>query len=151
MLWDGLEMSVLTSSERKFVESNRVGRLATVDEEGSPHVVPVCFVCIDNDIYITIDEKQRANDPMPLKRIRNIKANPQIALTLDKYDEDWTRLAWVLVRGRADIVENCGERSSAQESLRRRYPQLNKMILKRMPVIAIRIVRVTSWGALAQY
>ena len=144
-------MSVLTSLERKFVEANRVARLATVDEEGSPHVVPVCFVCIDNVIYITIDEKPKTKDPKTLKRIRNIKANPKVALIVDKYDEDWTRLAWVLVRGCADILENCGEQSSAQGSLRRRYPQLNKMILKRMPVIAIRIVKVTSWGALAQY
>ena len=144
-------MSVLTSLERKFIESNRVARLATVDEEGSPHVVPVCFVCIGNDIYITIDEKPKTSDPKSLKRIRNIKANPKIALILDKYDEDWTRLAWVLVRGHADILESGGERSSAQESLRRRYPQLKKMMLKRMPVIAIRIAKVTSWGALAQH
>ena len=72
-------------------------------------------------------------------------------LILDKYDEDWTRLAWVLVRGHADILESGGEQSSAQESLRRRYPQLRKMMLKRMPVIAIRIAKVTSWGALAQH
>ena len=144
-------MSVLTSLERKFIESNRVARLATVDEKGSPHVVPVCFVCIGNDIYITIDEKPKTSDPKSLKRIRNIKANPKIALILDKYDEDWTRLAWVLVRGHADILESGGEQSSAQESLRRRYPQLRKMMLKRMPVIAIRIAKVTSWGALAQH
>ena len=143
-------MPILTSLERKFVESNRVAHLATVDEEGSPHVVPVCFVCIDNDIYITIDGKPKTGDPKSLKRIRNIKANPKIALILDKYDEDWTRLAWVLVRGRADILESGGEQLSAQESLRCRYPQLKKMMLKRMPVIAIRIAKVTSWGALAQ-
>ena len=107
-------------------------------------------MCI-RDSYITIDEKPKTNDPKALKRIRNIKANPKIALILDKYDEDWTRLAWVLVRGRADILENCKEQSSAQESLRRRYPQLNKMMLKRMPVIAIRMVKVTSWGAVVQY
>ena len=125
-------MSLLTSLERKFIESNRVARLGTVDEKGSPHVVPVCFVCIDNDIYMTIDEKPKTSDPKSLKRIRNIKANPKIALILDKYDEDWTRLAWVLVRGHADILESGGEWSSAQESLRCRYPQLKKMMLKKL-------------------
>ena len=97
-------MQVLTAVERIFVEQIRVARLATADESGMPHVVPVCFNCTGNNIYITIDEKPKVTGTKPLKRIRNIEINPKVSLVLDRYEEDWSRLAWVLISGHADIL-----------------------------------------------
>ena len=139
---------MFTSVERKFVERLRVGRLATADRGGVPHVVPVCFASEGNNIYITIDEKPKAASPKRLKRLRNIEENPQVAIVIDEYDEDWSRLAWVLLRGHAKILVNGNEHTLAQELLRGRYPQMLEMKLKSLPVIAVRLTKVTSWGNL---
>ena len=141
-------MQVLTAVERIFVEQIRVARLATADESGMPHVVPVCFNCTGNNIYITIDEKPKVTGTKPLKRIRNIEINPKVSLVLDRYEEDWSRLAWVLISGHADILNGGKEHMVAQESLCFRYPQLTKMVLDELPVIAVRIKKIVSWGAL---
>jgi len=140
---------MFTSVERKFVERLRVGRLATADRGGVPHVVPVCFASEGNNIYITIDEKPKAASPKRLKRLRNIEENPQVAIVIDEYDEDWSRLAWVLLRGRAEILEKGDEHSRAQDLLRDRYSQIRGMSLKSLPVIAVRLSKVTSWGDLS--
>lgn len=129
-----------------FLESHRVGRLATAEATGRPHVVPVCYAVGMGNVYITIDEKPKTG--RPLKRIRNIEENPAVALVVDRYDENWERLGWVMVRGDADILEDGTEHDRAQEILRDRYPQLRDMSLQGLPVIAIRVAQVTSWGNL---
>ncbi len=138
---------MLTDAQRRFLEAGRVGHLATVDEHAAPHLVPVCYAVLDAALYITIDEKPKRQD-VPLKRLRNIAANPQVAVTVDRWDEDWTRLAWVMLRGKADILPAGAEHDAAQERLRARYPQYLRMDLAPLPVIALRIARVLSWGAL---
>jgi PPOX class probable F420-dependent enzyme len=75
--------------------------------------------------------------------------NPSIAFVADRYDEDWTRLGWVMLRGRAEILADGPEHDSAQALLRNRYPQYRTMQLAGLPVIALRIERATSWGNLA--
>ncbi len=130
------------------MDGQRVARLATADTAGRPHVVPVCFVTAESSVYITVDEKPKTVTARPLKRIRNILENGAVALVIDHYDEDWSRLAWVMVRGLADILESCPEHNQAQERLEARYPQLRWMALDDLPVIAIRVDRVTSWGNL---
>jgi PPOX class probable F420-dependent enzyme len=99
----------------------------------------------DAALYVTIDEKPKRQD-VPLKRLRNIEVNPAVAVTVDRWDEDWTRLAWVMLRGDAEILHDGAEHDRAQVLLRERYPQYRSMDLAPLPVIALRIARVTSWG-----
>jgi PPOX class probable F420-dependent enzyme len=138
---------MLTDPQRQFLADSRVAHLATADRAGAPHLVPVCFAVHDESLYITIDEKPKRHD-IPLKRLRNIQQNPQVAVTVDRWDEDWTRLAWVMLRGPAEILTEGAEHDSAQVMLRQRYPQYRSMDIASLPVIALRIVRVLSWGRL---
>jgi len=139
---------MLSDEQRRFLQSRRVGHLATADAGAMPHVVPVCFAISENSLYITIDQKPKGN-PRALKRLRNLADNPWAALVADRYDEDWTRLGWVMLRGHAEILDNGAEHDAAQELLRARYPQYRQMQLAELPVIALRIDRVTSWGDLS--
>lgn len=142
---------MLTESERAFLERCRVARLATADAEARPHVVPVCFALEGASAYITIDAKPKRGAARDLKRLRNIRANPAVALVADRYDDrDWSRLAWVMLRGAAEILDAGPEHDRAQDLLRARYPQYRTMPLADLPVIAIRIARATSWGDLRE-
>jgi PPOX class probable F420-dependent enzyme len=123
-----------------------VARLATADAASRPHVVPVCFALEGSSLYITIDEKPKRG--VPLKRVRNIAENPNVALVVDRYDENWTQLAWVMLRGPAEILEAGAEHDAAQALLRQKYPQLAAMRIDGLPVIALRIARTTAWGAI---
>ena len=142
---------MLTNAQHQFVESRRVGHLATADAAGVPHVVPVCFALAGTNVYITIDDKPKRQRNKPLKRLRNIAENRFISFVVDRYDDhDWSRLGWVMLRGQADILHSGAEHAEAQRLLRRRYVQLNEMAIERHPVIAIRIEHATSWGSLAE-
>ena len=118
---------MLSGAQRRFVESMRVARLATADANGAPHVVPVCYALIGDNLYVTIDEKPKRPDVRAMKRLRNIEANPHVAVVVDRYDEDWSRLAWVMLRGRADVLDDGDEHDRAQAGLRERYPQYRAM------------------------
>jgi PPOX class probable F420-dependent enzyme len=139
---------MLSDRERRFLDARRVGHLATADRRGAPHVVPVCYAVSGASLYITVDEKPKRRD-IPLKRLRNITDNPAVAVVVDRYDEDWARLGWVMLRGNAEILEGGAEHAEAQALLRSRYPQLAAMALAPLPVIALRIRRATSWGELS--
>ena len=139
---------MLSEREAEVLAGRRVACLATADAAGRPHVVPVCFAVIGDTAYITIDRKPKG-DPLRLKRLRNIADNPAVALVADHWDEDWTRLAWVMLRGRAEILMDGDEHDRAQALLRERYPQYRGMAIEGLPVIAIRIERATSWGDLS--
>jgi len=140
---------MLSAEQAAFVAAQRVCRLATADAHGNPHVVPVCFALSGGALYITIDEKPKRTAGQPLKRLRNIAVNPSVAFIADRYDEDWTQLGWVMLRGRAEVLTDGPEHDRAQALLRERYTQYRAMQLAELPVIAIRIERATSWGNLA--
>jgi PPOX class probable F420-dependent enzyme len=140
-------MTVMSDAGRAFCERARVARLATADASGVPHLVPVCYAILEDSLYITIDEKPKRID-IPLKRLRNIAENSEVAVTVDRWDEDWRRLAWVMLRGRAEILADGREHDRAQSRLRERYPQYRSMELAPLPVIALRIARVSMWGDL---
>jgi PPOX class probable F420-dependent enzyme len=140
-------MGVLTEAAGAFCERGRVARLATADARGEPHLVPVCYAILGDSLYITIDEKPKRTD-IPMKRLRNIAENPRIAVTVDRWDEDWRRLAWVMLRGSAEILTGGEEHDRAQARLRERYPQYRAMDLAILPVIAMRIERSSAWGTL---
>ena len=139
----------LTAAQADFIAAQRVGRLATADAQGHPHVVPVCFVVSDDALYVTIDEKPKRASARPLKRLRNLIENPSAAFVVDRYDEDWTQLAWLMLRGPTEILTDGAEHDRAQALLRQRYPQYRAMQLADLPVIALRIERITGWGNLA--
>jgi PPOX class probable F420-dependent enzyme len=139
---------MLSARERSFVDTRRVAHLATADSQAVPHVVPVCFGLLEDRLYITIDQKPKRERDRPLKRLRNIAENPRVAIVFDRYDEDWRRLAWVMLHGRAGILTEGGEHDRAQSLLRSRYKQLEAMAIGQLPVIVIQIERVASWGDL---
>lgn len=132
----------------RFLESQPIAYLATADAQARPHVVPVCFVLAEGSVYVTIDEKPKREAERPVKRLRNIGANPAVAIVVDRYDEDWTRLGWIMLRGQAEILESGVEHDRAQRLLRARYPQYASMDIGHLPVIAVRIERVNTWGSL---
>jgi len=138
---------MLTDRQRAFLATQRVARLATADAAGRPHVVPVCYALIGDKVYFTIDEKPKRK-PATLKRLANLRANPFAALVADRYDEDWSRLGWVMVQGGAEILESGAEHDEAQAALRARYPQLAAMRIEALPVVVVRIDRASSWGRL---
>jgi PPOX class probable F420-dependent enzyme len=141
--------SGLTDQDAVFVESNRVAHLATVDASGNPYVVPVCYAFDGRRFYTPLDEKPKRVDDMELQRVRNIRANHRVSLLIDRYEEDWSRLAWVQIIGTAELIKpTIGPHARALELLRDRYPQYRDMELERHPIIAITPVRVRSWGAI---
>ena len=113
-----------------------------------PHVVPVCFAIAESTLYIAIDEKPKAH-PRRLKRLRNIAENPAVCVVVDRYEDDWDRLGWVMLRGQARILSEGPEHEEAQALVRSRYPQLRRMNIVELPVIAVDIDTVTSWGNLS--
>jgi PPOX class probable F420-dependent enzyme len=137
---------MVTDEQRRFLAAGRVARLATADAAGRPHVVPICYVLRDDTVYFTIDEKPKKTPGARLKRISNVRANPFAALVVDRYDEDWSRLGWVMLQGRAEILEAGPEHDRAQADLRARYPQLAAMRIEGLPVVAVRIDHALSWG-----
>ena len=139
---------MLSARQRHFIDTRRVAHLATADGQAIPHVVPVCFGLAEDRLYITIDQKPKRDGGRPLKRLRNIADNPRVAIVFDRYDEDWRRLAWVMLHGQAEILTEGAEHDRAQALLRVRYRQLEAMEIGQLPVIVIQIERVASWGDL---
>ena len=121
-------------------EDAPVGRLATVDALGRPHVVPICFVLEGMTLYTAVDEKPKRS--RRLKRLSNIEANPQVEVLIDHYEEDWSRLWWVRLSGVARIVED----PRAVELLAAKYPQYREQP-PAGPVIAVTVERRSEWTA----
>ncbi len=141
-----LERIELSRGAARFLRAARVAHLATADKTGRPHAIPICFVYDGEKFYSPIDEKPKRTEPRRLKRLRNIGENPRVALVIDRYDEDWRRLAYVLVFGRARILARGGKHRRAVRLLRRKYRQYRAMSLDRLPMIAIAPRRFVCWG-----
>lgn len=120
--------------------------------DGRPRLVPICFSLDDARplLYTPIDDKpKRSEDPRALARVRDILADPRVTVLVDRWDEDWTRLAWVRTDGRAvllDPVSGAEEHATVVAALRTRYPQYEAHRLEARPLIRIEIERATSWG-----
>jgi PPOX class probable F420-dependent enzyme len=132
----------------RLIRSARVAHLATADARGQPHVIPICFVFDGNYFYSPIDEKPKHTAPQKLKRLKNIRENPQVALVIDRYDENWAKLAYILLFGKARVLLSGASHRKAVTLLRRKYSQYRKMRIDRLPIILIRPTRMTSWGAI---
>ncbi len=137
----------LTPHAARLIRSARVAHLASADKSGQPHVIPICFVCDGKYFFSPIDEKPKRAAPTKLKRLQNIRENPQVALIIDRYDEDWRKLAYVLIFGKARILQSGEKYRQAVKLLRRKYPQYRRMAIDARPMIVIMPKRVTNWGA----
>lgn len=143
-------MGSWTVEARRFLEAHRVGHLATAGADGAPHVIPVCYAVDDAALYFVADAKPKRGPARDLLRLRNLRANPRAAVVVDEWDEDWTRLAFVLVRGPAREVAEPGEHARALRALRARYPQYRGMALDdpvAHPVVRIEPAHVLVWRA----
>jgi len=134
---------------REFLLAARVARLATADGSAAPHVVPLCFWFDGVRLYFAIDEKPKRNRGTALKRMKNIAANPQVAVVVDHYEEDWAQLAFVMIRGTASIVDDNEEYLLVLRNLRDKYRQYCAMALspEGNPIVRINPERVNVWGA----
>jgi PPOX class probable F420-dependent enzyme len=143
----GNERTTLTEAETQFVQAQRVAHLATSDEEGHPYVVPVCYAFDGERFYTPLDEKPKRVATNKLRRVRNIEARHEAALLFDQYDEDWSRLGYILVQGRADLLApGDALHANALRLLRERYPQYRAMNLEVQRVIVITPNHITAWG-----
>jgi PPOX class probable F420-dependent enzyme len=110
-----------TEAVRRRVAEARVGRLATVRPGGTPHLVPICFAIVGDTVVSAVDDKPKTTPD--LQRLANIRANPAVSLLVDHYEEEWSRVWWARVDGRARVVERGDEHDAAVAALRRKYPQ----------------------------
>ena len=138
---------------KTIINKARVARLATVDLECMPHLVPVVFV-FDSDgsfYFIPIDEKSKRSRPENLKRVRNIKENPNVALLIDEYNEDWTKLYFIMIQGKASIIggkkleqDEIPLLEKAHKLLRNKYPQYQNIGIGKY-IIMIIPHKVIAW------
>jgi PPOX class probable F420-dependent enzyme len=125
----------------------RVGRLATADRAGRPLVVPVCYVFDGTRCYSAVDAKPKST--RNLRRLRNIADNPHVSLVVDHWDEDWSRLCWVIVEGRAEVLGAGADFARAIDLLVAKYSQYRALPLDRAAgaLIAVTPERVLAWRA----
>jgi PPOX class probable F420-dependent enzyme len=129
---------------RRRISNSMVARLATIGPDGRPHIVPITFALGDEAVYFAVDHKPKRTTH--LQRLRNIEANPAVSVLVDHYEDDWSRLWWVRVDGRARIV-NAGElHDHAIELLCARYAQYQSLP-PTGPAVAIAIERMSGWSA----
>ncbi len=143
---------MLSPEARAALEGARVARLATADSRGRPHAVPVCYALLPGEpptLVTPIDEKPKAGEPASLRRVRDVRENPRVAVVVDRYTEDWDRLGWVQLRGTACLLEPGGNRHrKAILALRQRYDQYADHDLESRPVIAVEVGSASTWGDL---
>jgi len=137
----------------EFINAHRVARLATADAVGRPAVIPMCYVFDGISFYSAIDQKPKRVAANELQRIRNIRVNPDVALIIDDYSEDWSQLVYVLVHGAAKIIEPNQsmpvEHATAVAALRLKYEQYRSMAIDQNPLIKILPNRVRFWSGVS--
>ena len=137
-------MRIGADEARRRLGTARVARLATVSADGLPHVVPVTFALHADVIYTAVDAKPKTT--RDLRRLRNIRASPGVAVLADHYDEDWTALWWVRADGEAAVLDDPAELAAPVDLLVGRYQQYAQS-RPDGPVIAIRVTRWAGWTA----
>jgi PPOX class probable F420-dependent enzyme len=122
----------------------RVARLATADPDGRPHLVPIVFVVDGDTLYSAVDHKPKRS--RTLRRIENARARPDVTVLVDHYEDDWRRLWWIRLRGRARVLDSGQERERALELLAEKYEQYQAQ-RPDGPVLAVDIIEVRDWSA----
>ena len=134
-------------AEPELLTNARVAHLATADQYAVPHVVPIVFAWLPPYLYTPIDAKpKRAADWRSLRRVRNIETNGKVSVIVDRWDEDWSHLAWILVEGIAAFVEDEAETVRAIAALTAKYPQYRTMPLDGCPIVRVTVERTVSWN-----
>jgi PPOX class probable F420-dependent enzyme len=132
-------------ARRRFADA-RVGRLATVRPNGTPHVVPFVFALAahagSDRVYWAVDDKPKSSERMA--RLANIASNPSVEAVADRYEEDWGRLWWVRATGTASVVTDHDERARALELLAAKYARYRETAPIR-EVVRIEVERWTWW------
>jgi PPOX class probable F420-dependent enzyme len=130
-----------------FISSSRVGRLATADAGGQPLVVPICYAFDGQALYSAVDAKPKRTPPAGLKRIRNLRENPHVSIVIDHYEEDWSRLRYVIIQGEADLLTEGVAFAHAVDLLVAKYSQYRTLGLAREQGLMIRVTprHVSSW------
>ena len=142
----------LTTDQRRFLESARRAVLATIAPDGHPRLVPICFIVVGEPpiLYTPIDDKpKRTDDPLALARVRDIQEDPRVTVLVDRWDEDWTRLAWLRCSGRATLLEPGPapeEHAAVVAALRAKYAQYATHRLDQRPLIRVTLERTVGWG-----
>jgi PPOX class probable F420-dependent enzyme len=126
--------------------SSRVARLATTDPDGRPHLVPIVFVLEGDTLYSAVDQKPKRSQR--LRRIENARTRPDVTILVDYYDEDWGRLWWIRLRGRARVLDEGEERKHALALLIDKYPQY-RAHPPEGPVLAVDMTEVREWASSA--
>jgi PPOX class probable F420-dependent enzyme len=138
----------LSAAARELLSSARVAHLATSDQYARPHVVPIVFVLSDDVLYTPLDRKPKRDDDWhALRRVRNIETNGRVAIVVDRYDEDWSQLAWVMLEGVATILERGEERDGAATLLLAKYAQYETLSLDGRPIVRVEIARASEWSS----
>ena len=132
-----------------FLEVARVAHLATADAQGRPTVLPICFQVRAGLLYSLLDAKPKQVPAARLQRVRDLLANPQAAVVAHRWDEDWQRLGWVLLRGSARLEPPGPAQRQALELLRAKYPQYRAMDLEQQPAIVMTVQACRTWGDLS--
>ena len=141
-------MVQIDEKTRAFIRDHRVAHLATATSDARPAVVPICYVFDGQNIYSPLDEKPKSIDVRSLGRVRNIEANPQISIVIDDYSEDWSKLAYVLISGVAQVLEpgdEDGEHARAVLLLREKYSQYSSMAIHACPMLRISPSGIKVW------
>ena len=140
-------MSLVSPSLAGFISRGRIGHLGTADAAGQPLVVPFCYAFDGAAIFSAIDGKPKRAD-RPLERIRNIAENSRVCVTIDEYDEDWSRLRHVIIQGRAEVVTAGPDYTRGADLLLEKYAQYRAMGLDRERGVMIKVTpaRVTHWS-----
>lgn len=139
---------VISEPVQRFINNHVVARLATADAAGQPHVIPFCYAFDGAHVYFVVDQKPKRQTGKPLKRIRNMLENPQAAIVIDDYADDWTQLAYILITGTTALVDDETEYARMLALLRERYPQYRAMDLTFANNAMVRIspTKVHAWG-----
>jgi PPOX class probable F420-dependent enzyme len=122
----------------------RVARLATIDPDGRPHLVPIVFALAGDTLYSAVDRKPKRSQT--LRRIENARARPDVTILVDHYEDDWSRLWWMRLRGRARVLDEGEERERALALLREKYAQYLAQPPDG-PVLAVDIEEARAWEA----
>ena len=129
----------------RLLRKSRVGHLATCDSSLRPYVVPICYVFHDGVIYSAIDEKPKQTQPANLRRTVNIKSNPNVCVVVDHYEENWGKLKFIMIHGKAKLILSGREHQKAINQLQRKYPQYRAMNLRPRPIIKVSPIRSVAW------
>ena len=144
--------SLISDSVEQFINAHLVARLATAGNDKQPHLIPFCYAYDGRHFYFVVDQKPKRQTGKPLKRIQNMLENPQVALVIDDYSDDWSQLAYVMVRGTSALVEDEAEYDRSLALTPRAISAVSEMelIFGHNSMVRITPKKVNAWGKVGE-